>query len=73
MKTDLYTKIVLTVIAVCLTINVVKELNLVQPANAKTNETKLTAPKSPVVEVKIVDWGGYLSSSFPLPVKVVDK
>ena len=69
MKTDLYTKIVLTVIAVCLTINVVKELNLVQPANAKTNETKLIAPKSPVVEVKIVGWDSSLTYS-PLPVRV---
>ena len=73
MKTDLYTKIVLTVIAVCLTINVVKELNVVQPVNAKTNETKLAAPESSVVEVKIVGVGTDLSTSLPLPVKIVNK
>ena len=72
MKTDLYTKIVLTVIAVCLTINVIKELNLVQPANAKTNETKLVAPASSVVEVKIVGWGGALNNTYPLPVKIAE-
>ena len=37
MKTDRYTKIILTVIAICLTINVVKDLEIVPKAYA--NET----------------------------------
>lgn len=63
MKTDKYTKIVLTVIAICLVINIVKEFNIVPSAYA--NEGKATlAPEgfklvpintAQVMDVRIVD------------------
>ncbi|MBX7204375.1 MAG: hypothetical protein K1X81_03020 [Bacteroidia bacterium] len=42
MKTDTYTKIVLTVIAICLTLNLFKEVDLFPRAFAGTNATHLT-------------------------------
>jgi len=39
MKADLYTKIVLTVIAVCLSYIVVRDLSLIDPAHAQGNRT----------------------------------
>lgn len=66
MKTDSYIKIVLTVIAVCLTINVLKDLEIVQTVHAKANKLDLTSPQSSTVDVKIVNW----SSSDAIPVKV---
>ena len=36
MKSDFYTKTILTVIAICLTINVLKDLDLIPTAYAKT-------------------------------------
>lgn len=38
MKTDLYTKTVLTVIAICLTINIVQQLNLIPSTQASVHE-----------------------------------
>jgi len=60
MKTDHYTKIVLTVIAICLTINIVKEFGLIPSAYANEgishNEVK-TFPTNAtqVMDVRIVD------------------
>lgn len=71
MKTDAYTKIVLTIIAVCLTINVLKELEIVQSVHAKTNEGNLLAPQSSTMDVRIVDWKRTLIFD-PLPVKISD-
>ena len=70
MKTDAYTKIILTVIAVCLTISVVKELEIIPSAHAKTNEKNLAAPQSETLDVRIVDIGWRIT---PLPVKVVER
>lgn len=67
MRTDKYTKIVLTVIAVCLTINVVKEFNFLPAAyaNEATNDAsvpegfKLVPINSSVMDVRIVDVNTY--------------
>ncbi len=64
MKTDKYTKIVLTVIAICLTINVVKEFNFVPTAYANESMNTLAIPEgfkmvpintTQVMDVRLVD------------------
>lgn len=63
MKTDKYTKIVLTVIAICLTINIVKEFNLVPSAYANEVKNTTSVPvgykvvpiDNQVMDVRIVD------------------
>lgn len=62
MKTDTYTKIVLTVIAICLTINVVKDFNVFPAAYANgTGEIPhITAghkivPENQVMDVRLVN------------------
>ena len=58
MKTDTYTKVVLTVIAVCLTFNVVKDLELVPTIQANTvDEEKSIANET--IDVRIVDINTY--------------
>ena len=68
MKTDLYTKTVLTVIAICLTINLVQQLELIPTAHAAGTsvETGLTneyvvVPISEMetLDVRIVDINTY--------------
>ena len=65
MKADRYTKIILTVIAVCLTINVVKDLEVFPKAYANDNITNDTEYKLvPVsdmetLDVRIVDINTY--------------
>lgn len=67
MKTDKYTKIVLTVIAICLTINVVKEFNFLPSAYANETENDIPIPNgfklvpinSSVMDVRIVDVNTY--------------
>ena len=45
MKTDLYTKIILSVIAVCLTINLVKDFDIIPKAYAgEKNKSELNLP-----------------------------
>lgn len=46
MKTDTYTKIVLTVIAICLSIIVLKEVNIFPVAYANAPETKFEPSKN---------------------------
>ncbi len=62
MKTDLYTKAVLTVIAVCLTFNVVKDLDIIPVAYASEAEpadkVDLGAPPE-TIDVRIVDINTY--------------
>lgn len=61
MKTDKYTKVVLTIIAVCLTINTVQQLELIPSAyaNDSVNDlTEINAPKFglvPLNEDGIID------------------
>lgn len=68
MKTDLYTKTILTIIAVCLSINVVKELDIIPSAYAseaistpeKTTEYKLVpVSEFNTMDVRIVDINTY--------------
>ncbi len=63
MKTDTYTKVILTVIAVCLTINVINNLDIIPTAHAANNNTDKPeveyhlVPVMPnqVMDVRIVD------------------
>ena len=65
MRTDRYTKIVLTVIAVCLTINLVKDLEIVPKAYANdniANETEyrlVPVSEMETLDVRIVDINTY--------------
>ena len=77
MKTDLYTKILLTVIAVALTINVVKEFDWVSTSKADTkamipNNTAMMADG--VIDVNIVTIEGrpFSSLNFPVVIKGVN-
>ena len=60
MKTDLYTKTILTIIAVCLTLNVVSDYDLIPSAYASENANSLT-PLNTVetIDVRIVDINTY--------------
>ncbi|NND62577.1 MAG: hypothetical protein HKN48_05240 [Flavobacteriaceae bacterium] len=62
MKTDLYTKTILTIIAVCLTFNVVKDLEIIPSlyASETSPESKidLGAPLE-TIDVRIVDINTY--------------
>ena len=63
MKTDTYTKVILTVIAVCLTINVINNLDFIPTAHAANNNTDKPeveyhlVPVTPnqVMDVRLVD------------------
>lgn len=63
MKTDVYTKVVLTVIAVCLAVIVVRDIDFVPSANAA---------KTPgdVMDVRIVGYSGY--NNIPVVIKDID-
>lgn len=54
MKTDFYTKAVLTVIAVCLVVIVLRDLDIVPKANALPAVYAAPAPSN-VMDVRIVD------------------
>ncbi|WP_313113169.1 hypothetical protein [Aequorivita sediminis] len=57
MKTDTYTKTILTIIALCLTFNVVKDLNLIPSAYANSSkEIELT---NSIMDVRLVDINTY--------------
>lgn len=66
MKTDLYTKVVLTVIAVVLTINLLRDINIITPAQAanvsSVQEVQKTNYKE-VLDVNIVKIDGSSVSS----------
>lgn len=61
MKTDLYTKTILTIIAVCLTINVVQQLDVIPKAYAgtPTSNDPLLNVASETIDVRIVDISTY--------------
>jgi hypothetical protein len=62
MKTDLYTKTLLTIIAVCLTINVVQQLDIIPSVHAadKTNAKGLdVSALTETIDVRIVDINTY--------------
>lgn len=57
MKTDNYTKIILTIIAICLTINVVKDFEIFPAAYA--TEKEMQKPFTEVMDVRLVDISTY--------------
>ncbi len=66
MKTDKYTKIILTIIAICLTINIIKDFEFIPSAYA--NETEKISevpvgyklvPMNEVMDVRLVDINTY--------------
>lgn len=59
MKTDNYTKVILTIIAICLTINVLKDFELVPAAYATTSEKTPQSPITEVMDVRLVDINTY--------------
>lgn len=67
-NTDLYTKVILTVIAVFLGIIVVRDISFVEKAQA----TSVPAPTSETIDVNIVEVNGYSIWGSDLPVKVKD-
>ena len=80
-KTDLYTKVILTVIAVCLTVGLLKDFQIITPAHASAPVTsiaeetqKQTKSKKEVIDVNIVQMAGtkiYWGNG--LPVRVENK
>ena len=78
MKTDLYTKIVLTVIALLLTINLLKDFEFITSAKANTNipvATSVTPQKTEsVIDVNIVriDGRSINSDGIDVNIKAVD-
>ena len=72
MKTDLYTKIILTVIALVLTINLVKDFSLVPTVQAAAAPIPDPAPaKKEIVDVNIVQMNGI--DMFPRTILFNDK
>ena len=67
MKTDAYLKILLTTIAICLTVIVLKDLEIVQTAQANTDKSEVASPQSSTIEVKITN-----SSLDAIPVKLME-
>ena len=63
MKTDGYTKILLTVIAVCFVLHILKEYDFITSAQAEpaASATVLNATQNGVVDVRIVGGVGYHS------------
>lgn len=55
MKTDLYTKSVLTVIAICLTINLIGQLDLIPKAHAADNNATTSTTEYALVPVSDVE------------------
>lgn len=74
MKTDLYTKIILTIIAVALTINLLKDFNIIPTAQAsefKSAETTGSVKQTnEVTDVNIVQINGYSVWNRSLPVSI---
>jgi hypothetical protein len=55
MKTDNYTKTVLTIIAICLSINVLKDFDIFPSAYANSSENIVETPVNSVMDVRLVD------------------
>lgn len=73
MKTDLYTKILLTVIALVLTLNLVKDLDWITTAKADNSASiaNIAAPKTDgVIDVNLVSIDGRTVGSQNLPVVI---
>ena len=59
MKTDNYTNTILTIIAICLTLNVLKDFEIFPSAYAGENDKIVAAPVSEVLDVRLVDINTY--------------
>lgn len=68
MKTDTYTKVILTIIAICLTSNVVKEISWIPTVQASENKNSVSAnpdyrlvpvSETNTIDVRIVDIATY--------------
>ncbi|PQB05989.1 hypothetical protein [Aureitalea marina] len=67
MKTDRYTRFILTIIAICLSINLTLQLGLIEPAFAATPDSYIpdvpalekTIPATNTIDVRIVDINTY--------------
>ena len=72
MKTDLYTKVVLTVITVALTINVLKDFDVIPSAQASqpTPSVADIQRTNEVVDVRITGVSGF--TTIPVEIKKVD-
>lgn len=57
MKSDNYTKTILTIIAICLTINILKDFGIIPTAYA--GENKAVDPINDVLDVRLVDINTY--------------
>ncbi|MFC7358548.1 hypothetical protein ACFQO1_12675 [Jejudonia soesokkakensis] len=64
MKTDTYTKVILTIIAVCLTLNVLKDFEILPKAYATEFENNLEIP----IDYKLVP----VNASTTMDVRIVD-
>lgn len=78
MKTDLYTKIVLTVIAIALCAIVFQNANVATPAQAASRPVEIPVPApipavNEVVDVNIVQVNGRRIYGSDLPVKVENR
>ena len=63
MKSDIYTKIILTIIAICLTFNVLKDLDIVTVAKADVKNVNTT-----IIDVNIKEVNGRPFYGNKLPV-----
>ena len=86
MKIDIYTKFVLTIIAICLTIIAFKNLEIIPNVSASSNKTPLEYYMVPInedgtidvnvktmsdeVDVNIEEVGGYWVGGSTLPVEI---
>lgn len=73
MKTDLYTKTLLTIIAVCLSVNVVQQLDIIPMAHAADNTNSIGSDfpvLTETIDVRIVDI--YTSDELNVNLKSVD-
>lgn len=75
MRTDLYTKIVLTVIAIALTLNLVKDFDLITSAKADAAvpiPNIVTSKAEGAIDVNLVSINGYSVSSGYVPITIKD-
>jgi hypothetical protein len=77
MKTDRYTKIILTVIAACMVINVLEKLDITPKAYANDKPAETTLPKAPAPNYALIPTNAdgsikiNLTNSAPMDVNIV--
>ena len=71
MKTDRYTKVILTIIAVCLTVIVLQNMNLIQSAKAgNPNMVSLPVNANGTIDVNIESVDQYAFRYCTVPVEI---